>query len=495
MIIDGINLVEGTSILNPTIASGIAEPDNPNVGELFFNTVGAELKIYNGTGWEIVQAGDSAVTPYDISVTIFGKPASAAAVGRFVAVRDYALPANLTGSKASCSTAPTAQTVFSLKKNGTQIGTITFAASATTGTFSMASQVAFAPADVLTVVAPSPADSTFADAQFTLVSTGVDNETTIPPTNLVVPSGTSFPSTPSAGEIFFRSDEGIVYSYDGSSWTSAATTNYVDTRLAGLSWKSPVKAATTASITLSGTQTIDTVSLVAQDRVLVKDQSSQQDNGIYVVASGSWTRAADFDSLSPIDEVNGAAVYVQQGSANGDRSFTVTSTVTTIGSSAITWGQFTGASDPLKANLASPTFTGTPSAPTATFGNNSTQIATTAYVDRYNFYDASGSILGKPTDGAVVWRFITPRAFTLPAGLTGSQAYASTNSTGAQVLSIKKNGVEVGTMNWSAGNGTGSFTFASSQSFAAGDILTVVNQATADATFGDAQFTLVGTLA
>lgn len=80
--------------------------------------------------------------------------------------------------------------------------------------------------------------------------------------------------------------------------TDAATKSYVDSVAQGLDIKASVKVATTANITLSGTQTIDGIVLVASDRVLVKDQTTGTQNGIYVVAAGAWTRATDMASGS-----------------------------------------------------------------------------------------------------------------------------------------------------------------------------------------------------
>jgi hypothetical protein len=79
--------------------------------------------------------------------------------------------------------------------------------------------------------------------------------------------------------------------------------------------KDSVRAATTANITLSAPQTIDGVSVIAGDRVLVKNQTTTSANGIYVVAAGAWTRATDFDAWS---EVPGAIVAVEEGSTLGD---------------------------------------------------------------------------------------------------------------------------------------------------------------------------------
>lgn len=90
-------------------------------------------------------------------------------------------------------------------------------------------------------------------------------------------------------------------------------------RLNGLSTsvavKAPARVATTAAITLSGEQTIDGVAVVSGDRVLVKDQSSAIDNGIWVASSGVWSRTADFDGT--FDVVGGTQLYVISGTVNG----------------------------------------------------------------------------------------------------------------------------------------------------------------------------------
>jgi len=122
--------------------------------------------------------------------------------------------------------------------------------------------------------------------------------------------------------------------------TDVASKAYVDALAGGIDWKQAVKAGTTVPITLSGTQTIDGVSVLAGDRVLVKDQADNTTNGIYVVNSGAWTRAADYDSAL---EISQSAVYVLAGgTTNGRGSFVQVSNITTFPGDPITFTPFSG---------------------------------------------------------------------------------------------------------------------------------------------------------
>ena len=82
------------------------------------------------------------------------------------------------------------------------------------------------------------------------------------------------------------------------------------------SWKGTVRAATTSGITLSGLQTVDGVSLVAGDRILVKNQGVG--NGIYIVSASTWERSTD---LAINSDASGAAVFVNSGTVNGDTAW------------------------------------------------------------------------------------------------------------------------------------------------------------------------------
>ncbi|MDR3015121.1 MAG: head decoration protein [Delftia acidovorans] len=120
----------------------------------------------------------------------------------------------------------------------------------------------------------------------------------------------------------------------------AVTKAQFDAGIQGIKWKDPVRAATTANITLSGTQTIDGVAVIAGDRVLVKNQTAGSANGIYMAAVGAWTRATDFDASS---EVLGAATFVSEGLTNGNSQwFMTTDAPITIGTTALVFIQVNG---------------------------------------------------------------------------------------------------------------------------------------------------------
>src|ERR1700748_120869 len=84
----------------------------------------------------------------------------------------------------------------------------------------------------------------------------------------------------------------LILNTDPTNPFGAATKNYIDNLITGLTWKSAALIATTLNVTLSGEQTIDGV-LTSSSRILVKNQTIQTDNGIYVTSSGSWTRSLD----------------------------------------------------------------------------------------------------------------------------------------------------------------------------------------------------------
>lgn len=129
---------------------------------------------------------------------------------------------------------------------------------------------------------------------------------------------------------------------DPTSAQDVATKAYVDALSTGLSWKSPVRAATTVAGTLAtdfeNGDVIDGVTLATGNRILIKNQVTGSQNGIYTVnASGAPTRATDMDSGS---EADAAAIFVTEGTVNADKGFVQTADSTTIGTTALVFTQF-----------------------------------------------------------------------------------------------------------------------------------------------------------
>jgi phage-related tail fiber protein len=129
---------------------------------------------------------------------------------------------------------------------------------------------------------------------------------------------------------------------DPAAAQDAATKAYVDATRQGLDVKDSVRVATTSSITLSGTQTIDGIAVLAGNRVLVKNQASASANGIYIAASGSWSRATDFDSSAKVS--SGAFCFVEEGTTQADSGWILTTDgAITLGTTALTFAHFSGA--------------------------------------------------------------------------------------------------------------------------------------------------------
>jgi hypothetical protein len=196
--------------------------------------------------------------------------------------------------------------------------------------------------------------------------------------NFLVQLLSSDPGSPAAGRVWYRSDTGTIKFRDGANNATrtlgrldqidaptaavglgsqritsladptgaqdAATKAYVDATVAGIDWKASVRAATTANVTLAGgaPTTIDGVTLVANDRVLVKAQTAGAENGIYKVstlgtgANGTWTRDTDADTSAEV--TSGMAVPVNEGTVAADTVWILTTNdPLTLGTTALTF--------------------------------------------------------------------------------------------------------------------------------------------------------------
>ena len=128
--------------------------------------------------------------------------------------------------------------------------------------------------------------------------------------------------------------------------SDAANKNYVDSSIAGLTWKNSTAVATTANGTLATAfaagQVVDGYTLVLGDRILIKNQTTGTENGIYVVTAGAPTRATDADTGA---ELNHATVFVEHGTAQAATAWTVNNATTpVVGTDVISFVQFNGAS-------------------------------------------------------------------------------------------------------------------------------------------------------
>ncbi len=134
---------------------------------------------------------------------------------------------------------------------------------------------------------------------------------------------------------------------DPSQAQDAATKSYVDAVKTGLDVKDSVRVATTAAGTLATSfangSTVDGVTLVTGDRILLKNQATASDNGIYTVAaSGAPTRATDYDADAEVS--GGSFCFVEEGTTNADSGWVVsTNGDITVGSTSIDYAQFSGA--------------------------------------------------------------------------------------------------------------------------------------------------------
>jgi hypothetical protein len=146
----------------------------PRVGMVVYVVLTDEVLQYgvSTTGWATPSwVGTTPVNPYDVGSMGTGVPTASLVMMRYPFPRQVVFPAGLTGSRGVAEVAATAQTDFDIKKNGSSVGTMRFAASATTATFIMASQTTFVAGDILRVVAPGTPDATLSGVGFGLAGT------------------------------------------------------------------------------------------------------------------------------------------------------------------------------------------------------------------------------------------------------------------------------------------------------------------------------------
>jgi hypothetical protein len=219
--------------------------------------------------------------------------------------------------------------------------------------------------------------------------------------------------------------------------TQKAVKTYVDTVAQGLDPKQSVLVATTANLTLSGEQTIDGI-LTSASRILVKNQTTASQNGIYITAAGAWARSLDADTWA---ELPGAFVFVEQGTVNDNTGWTCTVNAGgTLGTTAVTFVQFSGAGTfTAGTNI---TLTGS----VFSLGTLSGTIAGTPTLSGANFITranlaqvAASSLSGNPTG-----TLANESGITLGSTLNfSSTTLNATTATGAQLGVVKPDGTTI----------------------------------------------------
>jgi len=192
-------------------------------------------------------------------------------------------------------------------------------------------------------------------------------------TNSTINSSSIGLVTPSSGAFTNISTTTGSISTTPSNPTDMVNKNYVDMFVQGYAIKAECAVATTVNITLSGLQTIDGYTTLANDRVLVKNQSTSSQNGIYVASSGAWARSSDCNTWNSLIS---AFTFIQNGSTQQNSGWVCTiASGGTLGVTPVTWSQLASAASYFAGTgltLSSYTFSITPVGTAGTYGSAST---------------------------------------------------------------------------------------------------------------------------
>jgi len=328
-----LNLSE---LQNAVIQNLASDPSTGNTdGRIYYNTASDELRVYADGAWSAVGAISSvAGTADEITVSVVDGVATLSL--------PPAINANTTGSAASLTTARTIQL------SGDVTGTVDFdgTASVNMSTTISANSVALGTDTSGSYIATATAGS-----GIDIVGSGGESAgITISNTGVTAVAGTANQITASGatGSVTLSMPSAVIFpgtvtlNADPTQSLGAATKQYVDSVASGLDVKESVRAATTANITLSGTQTIDAIAVIVGDRVLVKDQSSAEENGIYVVSATGWSRSPDANSATNITP--GMFTFIESGTVNSDTGWVLSTDGTiVVGTTTLAFAQFSGA--------------------------------------------------------------------------------------------------------------------------------------------------------
>lgn len=393
MLFDGIKLVEGSEFQNLVVDTGSSFPSLPAEGEMFYRNDGANegLYVYDGADWirqvgegdsidtllpdvgtpgtyksvtvdakGRVTAGTSPTTlsgfgiadaqPLDGDLTAIANIAASTGLLRKTASNTWTLDTDtyITGNQNITVTGDvtgsgTTAITLNLGTTGVAAGSYGTASAVPTVAIDNKGRIASAINTPIAIDTSAVTSGSFANARISEASV-TQHQAALSISESQIADGAILARLAGnetiSGAWTFNNPLLVA---SPSSASHAATKQYVDNAISGLDVKQAVRVATTASITLSGTQTIDGVALDAGDRVLVKDQTPSWQNGIYVVAAGAWSRATDADN-SPDGEVTaGMYAFIEEGSVNADTGWMLTtSNPILLDTTLLAFAQFTG---------------------------------------------------------------------------------------------------------------------------------------------------------
>lgn len=422
-----VTLLQGTTL---------ERPGTPLGGMFRYNTDTTTLEYYNGTTWAVLAVGGGTVTSIDATsdtpaLTVVGGPITSAGSFTFDLDADLTAIAALAGTGFAVRSAAdtwvqrsivgTAGTI--VVSDGTGVAgnpTITLD---TTGTPVSASFVKITTDTFGRVTATTPVVQSDITTLVDSVYVNVAGDTMTGDLDMDGNFITNLPTPVNGGD--------------------AVNKDYADALASGLSWKTSVLTASDADIDLTtgGLLTIDGVTVVDGSRVLVKDQTSDEENGIYIAHVGAWIRSTDMDSTTPVNEINGAAVFVEQGDTWADTAWVQVADVTVLGTDPVVWSQFAGPGSYTAGNglqlvgnqfsLVSP----------VSIANGGTALTSAPSNGQLLIGNGTGYTLATLTDGTAI--SITEGAGTITITNTGVTSLAGTANqitasaaTGAVTLSI-----------------------------------------------------------